>query len=103
MHLSHIPQCTIQMNNVSISVLNVGLWDMGQLHCGISEVGPRLYFSIVESLSIWLLIIYEASNACNILHWNENVLTLTALPWLAEPEHDKITTFMNKQYLPNMV
>ena len=60
MHLSHIPQYTIQKSNVPISVLNVGLWDMGQVHCGISEVDPRLYISIVESLSIWLLAIYEA-------------------------------------------
>ena len=37
MHLSHIPQCTIQNRNVHISVLNGALWDMGQMHCGICE------------------------------------------------------------------
>ena len=39
MHLSHIPQCTIQNRNVHISVLNGALWDMGQVHCGICEIG----------------------------------------------------------------
>ena len=39
MHLSHIPQCTIQNRNVHISVLNSALWDMGQVHCGICEIG----------------------------------------------------------------
>ena len=37
-HLSHIPQCTIQNINVHISVLNGALWDIGQLHCGICEI-----------------------------------------------------------------
>ena len=39
MHLSHIPQCTIQNRNVHISVLNGALWDMGQVHRGICEIG----------------------------------------------------------------
>ena len=39
MHLSHIPQCTIQNRNVHISDLNGALWDMGQVHCGICEIG----------------------------------------------------------------
>ena len=39
MHLSHIPQCTIQNRNVHISVLNGALWDMKQEHCGICEIG----------------------------------------------------------------
>ena len=38
MHLSHIPQCTIQDRNVHISVLNGALWDMGQVHCRICEI-----------------------------------------------------------------
>ena len=38
-HLSHIPQCTIQNKNVPISVLNSALLDMGQVHCGICEFG----------------------------------------------------------------
>ena len=37
MHLFHIPQCIIQKRNVHISVLNGTLWDMEQVHCGISE------------------------------------------------------------------
>ena len=34
-----IPQCTIHNRNVCISVLNSALWDMGQVHCGICEMG----------------------------------------------------------------
>ena len=33
MHLSYIPQYTIQNRNVLISVLDGVLWDMGQVHC----------------------------------------------------------------------
>ena len=39
MHVSHIPQCTIQNRNAHISVLNGVLWDMEQLHYRICEVG----------------------------------------------------------------
>ena len=42
MHLSHIPQCTIQNRNVHISGLNCALWDIGQVHCGIREFGVLL-------------------------------------------------------------
>ena len=35
MYISHIPQCTMQNRNVSISGLNGALWYMGQVHCGI--------------------------------------------------------------------
>ena len=38
MHLSHIPQGTIQNRNVHISVLNGALWDMGQVHYGTCEI-----------------------------------------------------------------
>ena len=38
MHLSHIPQYTIQDRNVHISVLNGVLWDMEHVQCGICEV-----------------------------------------------------------------
>ena len=37
-HLSYIPQYTIQNRNVHISVLNGALWDMGQVYCGICEI-----------------------------------------------------------------
>ena len=43
LHLSHIPQYTIQNRHVHISVLNCALWDMGQAHCGICE-----FWSIVN-------------------------------------------------------
>ena len=38
-HLSNIPQSTIQNRNVYISVLSGALLDMGQVHCGICEIG----------------------------------------------------------------
>ena len=46
--LSHIPQCTIQNRNVFIAVLNSALWDMGQVHCGICEIG--LYHSTAVAI-----------------------------------------------------
>ena len=46
MHLFHIPQCNIQNRNVHISVLNVALWDMEQVHCGISELGQLYMLNI---------------------------------------------------------
>ena len=39
MHLSHIPQYTIQNRNVHLSVLNGVLWDMEQLYWKICEIG----------------------------------------------------------------
>ena len=39
MHLSDGPQCTIQKRNMHISVLNGVLRHMGQVHCGICEIG----------------------------------------------------------------
>ena len=39
MHLFHIPQCSIQNRNVHTSVLNGALWDMGQVHARIYELG----------------------------------------------------------------
>ena len=39
MHLSHIPLYTILNRHLHISVLNSVFWDMGQVHCGIWEVG----------------------------------------------------------------
>ena len=49
MHLSHIPQHTIQNRNVHISVLNGVLWDMGQVHWGICEIG-QFYNSLIRRL-----------------------------------------------------
>ena len=39
MHLSPIPQCTIQYRNMHISVMNAALWDMGQVNFWICEFG----------------------------------------------------------------
>ena len=50
MHLFHIPQCTIQNRNVHISVLYGTLLDMGQVHCGICEIGPFLFWFVLPSL-----------------------------------------------------
>ena len=52
MHLSHIPQFTIQNRNVHISVLNGALWDMGQVHCGICELGQYYVMWIYKHHSI---------------------------------------------------
>ena len=39
MPLFHNPQCSIQIRNVHISLLNGPLWDMEQVHSGICEIG----------------------------------------------------------------
>ena len=39
MHPFHFPECTIQNRNVHISVMNVALLDMEQVHPGICELG----------------------------------------------------------------
>ena len=49
--------------NVLISVLNVALWDIGQVHCGICEIGllfGQLLLAYLKKIGIWNLI------ACNI-------------------------------------
>ena len=38
-YLYHIPQYIIQNRNVNIFVLSDVSWDMGQVHCGIYEIG----------------------------------------------------------------
>ena len=43
MPLFHFPQYTIQNRNVHITVLNGALWDLGQVHCGICEIGLLLW------------------------------------------------------------
>ena len=42
MHMFQIPQCSIQNRNVHISVMNGALWDMEQVHSGISEIGQTI-------------------------------------------------------------
>ena len=44
MHLFHIPQCSFQNRNLHISDLNGALWDMEQVHSGISELGQVLQY-----------------------------------------------------------
>ena len=38
-HLSHIPQYGIQNRGVYITVVYGALWEVGQVHCGICEIG----------------------------------------------------------------
>ena len=54
MHLSHIPQCTVQNRNVHISVLNGALWDMGQVYYGICEIGHAGYH-----ITLWLTLLHK--------------------------------------------
>ena len=51
MHLPHIPEFSIQMRNVHISVLNGVLWDMRHVQFGVYEIGllsSRDLFSQIE-------------------------------------------------------
>ena len=82
-HLSHIPQCTIQNRNVHISVLNAALWDMGQVHCGICEIG-----SITCVISCNMHYMQQETATCAIsnelLYWfsiaSENISQNTLCP-----------------------
>ena len=62
MHQSHVPQCTIQNRNVHISV---ALWEMGQMHCRICEIGLLIRN---QWWAIWLIHTYiHASPGLNEL------------------------------------
>ena len=53
MHLSHIPQYTIQNRNVHISVLNGVLWNKGKLHRTICEIGlwnAKKYINLIGNI-----------------------------------------------------
>ena len=39
LHMGNEGNCTIQNRNVHISGLNGALWDMGEVRCGICEIG----------------------------------------------------------------
>ena len=65
MHLSHIPQYTIQNRNVNISVLNGVLWDMGQMHC--------VHFS-----SEWCIVGYRTGALWDLWDWS---IALPRLWW----------------------
>ena len=53
MQLFHIPQFTIQNWNGHIYVLNGALWDVGQVHCRIYEIGQLI--NIVTVIKFWLI------------------------------------------------
>ena len=76
MHLSHIPQCTIQNRNVHISVVNGVLWDMEQVHCGIYEVGLFCHHSANMS---WYT--NNAGPSAGLL-LNKNLDMIYLFPWL---------------------
>ena len=48
MHLSSIPQYTIENRNVHISALTGALWDMGEVHRGIYEIGLFKFDGILQ-------------------------------------------------------
>ena len=54
MHLSHIPQYTIQNRNVHISLRNGVLWDMEQVHYVIDELGLLERWSFATETDFWL-------------------------------------------------
>ena len=60
MHLSQIPQHTIQNRYVYISVLNGLSWDMGQLFWGIYEIGHlnRIFWNenIIWTHILWIFL-----------------------------------------------
>ena len=57
MHLVHIPKCTNQNRNVHISVLNGALWDMGEVHCGICELGQLETIGPISQIWVHKLIL----------------------------------------------
>ena len=69
MHQSHIPQCNIQNRNAHISVVNVALWDMEKVQCGICEIVKK---------TLWNAQIWHHYNSvsngiymsCYIRHYN---------------------------------
>ena len=48
MHLSSIPQYTIENINVHISALSGAPWDMGDVHWGIYEIGLFKFDGILQ-------------------------------------------------------
>ena len=67
MHLSHIPQRTIQNRNGHISVLNGALWDMWQVGCWICAFGH--FFVVRQKLVL----------RCWISWWRHQMETISTL------------------------
>ena len=63
-----IQQCTIQNRNVHISVLNGALWGMGQVHCGICEIGLLFWRKIIcQALATpSARLSWQPENACEL-------------------------------------
>ena len=70
MHLFHIPQCNIQNRNVHISVLDVALWDMEQVHSGICEWGQFKLHLLAATFyahweaPVWEIMLYNLARMC---------------------------------------
>ena len=69
-HMSHIPQCTIQNRNVHISVLNGALWDMGQVHCGISKLSLFAEVLQINNVHVFSKSILSYFSSCNITEFS---------------------------------
>ena len=48
MHLFQIPQLSIQYKNLHISDVNGALWDVEQVHSGISELGQLTLYVLTH-------------------------------------------------------
>ena len=65
MHLFHIPQFPIQ----KISVLNGALWDMGQVHCGSSELGMWMHCVCLIGMAVLLDVCRLFHKICTRMCW----------------------------------
>ena len=63
MHLSHMPEYTIHNRNVHISVMNGVFWHMGQVHCGIFELGLCKMAACGTNLAPFVTSLYNCGNA----------------------------------------
>ena len=80
MHLSHIPQFTIQNRNVHISFLNGVLWDMEQVHCRIWEIVLFLAYATTAQLSCHV----QNSSAITVFAvsiWQQNEVSIEFELW----------------------
>ena len=68
------PQCTIQNRNVNISLPKGALWDMGQVHCAISDMVPLLgRWFIKASYIFFSVLLFTASlHRHTLTSWHGN-------------------------------
>ena len=95
MHLSHIPELTVENMNVHISILTGVMWDTEQVNYGICEIG--LWWDH-ESFVLWALMYAQMNAETNF--GNEVIrgifldcLKTTYLPeWTYTWRHNKVYT-----------